>query len=184
MENLTGRLLVATPSIEDGVFHRSVVLVLHHSDEGAQGVILNRPTEAMVDEALPGWQDHATAPTALFEGGPVGLDSALGVVSVPGEDKEPLGVHRLFRGVGVVDLDAPPLLIAAEVAGLRIFVGYSGWDGGQLEEEIFEGSWYVVDAEARDPFSDDPHGMWVRVLARQRDRLALLATFPENPSLN
>ena len=118
---LAGKLLVATPSVEGDVFRRSVVLMLHHDADGAQGVVLNQPLEAGVDAVLPGWQAVTTAPQTLFRGGPVGTDSAIGIVSVPGEGEATLGVQRLFGGIGVVDLDAPPLLVAPEVAGLRIF---------------------------------------------------------------
>lgn len=183
-ERITGRLLVATPQIEEGIFHRSVILVLDHGEGGAQGVILNRPLEAEVDAVLPGWQALATHPDTVFHGGPVQTDSALGLVSVPGEGEAPLGIRRLFGGIGVLDLDAPPPLVAAELGGLRIFAGYAGWTAGQLEGEIRSGSWYVVDAEARDAFTDRPDDLWVRVLRRQRSELAFVATFPTDPSLN
>lgn len=183
-ERLTGRLLLATPQIEEGVFRRSVILVLDHSIGGAQGVILNRPLEAEVDAILPGWQELATDPPFVFHGGPVQTDSALGLVAVPGEAEETLGIRRLFGGIGVLDLDAPPPLVASEVTGLRIFAGYAGWTGGQLEGEIRTGSWFVVEAEARDAFTDSPDDLWVRVLRRQHDTLAFVSTFPADPSLN
>jgi putative transcriptional regulator len=183
-ESLAGGLLVATPQIEEGIFHRSVVLVLHHDAEGAQGVVLNRPMAAAIDAVLPTWQAHATPPQVLFEGGPVGLDSALGLVSVPGAGDEPMGVRRLFGSVGLVDLDTPPPLVLPEIAGLRIYAGYAGWSAGQLEVELRAGSWYAVDAEARDPFSDRPQDLWVRVLRRQRSKLAFVSTFPADPLLN
>ena len=119
----TGQLLVATPQIEEGVFRRSVVLVLHHDDDGAQGLVLNRPIDADVDAVLPGWEEHATRPAKVFQGGPVQLDSALGLVAVPGDSPEPTGVRRLFGAVALVDLDTPPTLVVPEVAGLRIFAG-------------------------------------------------------------
>jgi putative transcriptional regulator len=181
--DLSGNLLVATPQIGEGVFHRSVVLLLHHDAEGAQGVVLNRPMEARVDVVLPDWQPYATSPSVLFEGGPVGLDSALGLVSAPG-DVEPMGVKRLFGGIGLVDLDTPPALVMPDLAGLRIYAGYAGWSPGQLEDEIEEGSWYVVESEARDAFTDAPSRMWERVLRRQRDHLAFVATFPADPEMN
>ncbi len=181
---LTGQLLVATPRIEEGVFHRSVVLLLHHGAGGAQGLVLNHPLEASVDAVLPGWQEVATHPRRVFQGGPVGLDSALGLVTVPGSGEEPMGVRRLFGGVGLVDLDAPPVLVGAEIAGLRIFAGYAGWSADQLESEIHEGSWYVVDAEGRDAFTDTPEGLWADVLRRQRSQLALVSTYPADPTMN
>lgn len=180
----TGRLLVATPSVEGDVFRRSVILVLHHDEGGAQGVVLNKPLAAPVDSVLPGWQRVVTAPPVLFQGGPVSTSSALGLVTVPGDEAEPLGVQRLFGSIGLVDLDAPTPVVAAELAGMRIFAGYSGWSEGQLEMEVRRGDWYVVDAEVRDAFSPEPATLWVQVLRRQRDSLAFVATFPDDPAMN
>ncbi|MGV1008983.1 MAG: YqgE/AlgH family protein [Dermatophilaceae bacterium] len=181
---LTGRLLVATPQVEGPMFRRSVILLLHHDGDGAQGVVLNRPLEASVDAVLPGWQAVTTVPQTLFQGGPVSTDSAIGIVTVPGDHADPMGVRKLFGGIGVVDLDAPPVLVAAEVAGLRIFAGYAGWSADQLENEILRGDWYVVEAEARDPFTQYPDRLWSDVLRRQRNNLAFMAFFPDDPALN
>lgn len=183
-EDLTGRLLLATPTLEDPTFRRTVVLVLNHDDDGALGVVVNRPLEVEVAAVLPDWQPYLTAPGVLFQGGPVSLDSALGLVAVPGDDKEPLGVRRIIGSLGLVDLDTPPEVVVAELSGLRIFAGYAGWSEGQLESEISEGSWFVVDSEARDAFSDEPEELWRSVLRRQGGDLALVATYPEDPSLN
>ncbi|HET7476231.1 MAG TPA: YqgE/AlgH family protein [Dermatophilaceae bacterium] len=180
---LTGRLLVATPSTGGDVFRRSVVLVLHHDEHGAQGVVLNRPLDAPVGAVLPPWQPHVSAPDRLFQGGPVELDSALGLVLVPG-DGEPMGVRRLFRGVGLLDLDAPPVLVMPEVGALRIFAGYAGWSPGQLEAEIRAGGWYVLDAETADTFTASPEDLWRQVLSRQPGPLSWVASFPDDPSMN
>lgn len=188
MDDLTGQLLVAVPRPddeidEDDVFARSVVLVLHHDDEGAHGLVLNRPLDAGVDVVLPGWQEHVAAPQSLFQGGPVQLDSALALASVPGHDTT-LGIKRLFGSVGLVDLDAPPVVVMPEVSELRIYAGYSGWGSGQLEGEVRRGMWFVVEAEASDAFTRAPNDLWVQVLRRQRSTLALVSTFPPDPSLN
>lgn len=180
----TGRLLVATPQIEDGVFRRSVVLVLHHGDDGAQGLVLNRPIEAEIQSVLPGWEEHASRPATMFQGGPVQLDSALGLVAVPGGVQEPTGVRRLFGTVALVDLDTPPVLVVPEVAGLRIFAGYAGWSPGQLEDEIDTGSWFVAEAEGDDVFTDRPDGLWRAVLRRQPEPVRWVAWFPADPALN
>lgn len=184
MRFTTGRLLVATPHVSDDTFGRSVILMLHHDEEGAQGVIINRPLEAEVDAVLPGWGAVVTSPDAVFLGGPVEPDSALGVVSVPGDSGIPMGTRMLFGGVGLVDLDAPPALVAPEISGMRVFAGYAGWAGRQLEGEIARGDWFVVDSEPRDPFTDEPAGLWRDVLRRQRGRLALVASYPEDPLQN
>lgn len=180
----TGQLLVATPQIEEGVFARSVVLVLHHDEDGAQGVVLNRPIDADVDDVLPGWEEHASTPAKVFQGGPVELDSALGLVAVPGDSPEPAGVRRLFGSVALVDLDTPPMLVVPDLTGLRIFAGYAGWSPGQLEDEIRTGSWFVLDTERGDVFTGEPDRLWREVLRRQQGPLRWVAWFPADPTLN
>lgn len=183
-DRTTGRLLVSTPQLDDGVFHRSVILVLQHDDNGAQGVVLNKPLGAEVDAVLPGWGEHIAAPRTLFQGGPVQVDSALGLVTLAGDDGLPPGSQRLFGSVAIIDLDTPPLLVMPEVGGLRIFAGYAGWSEGQLEAELRRGSWFVVDSVAGDLLTADPEHLWGQVLRRQRGELAFVALYPPDPELN
>jgi putative transcriptional regulator len=183
---------VATPALGDSNFERSVVLVLDHDEDGALGIVINRPTPVDVAEVLPVWQPLATEPGVLFQGGPVALDSALGLALVPGEgEDEPLGWRRVVGRLGLVDLDVPPEVLAAEVTRLRIFAGYAGWGAGQLEDELAEGAWYVVEArfgagvdDAGDPFSEAPEDLWRQVLRRQGGDLAMVSTYLDDPSLN
>ncbi len=181
-DSLTGHLLVATPQIEDGVFHRSVVLLLQHDADGAQGVVLNKVLDAEVDAVLPGWGDEVSPPRSLFQGGPVQVDSALGLVVLAGAP--PTGVQDLFGGVGLVDLDSAPEVVGDAVLGVRIFIGYAGWSPGQLEAEVRTGSWYVVPLASADVVTDDPDGLWASVLARQPGRLRAVSFLPEDPSIN
>lgn len=176
----TGRLLVAEPRLRDPNFAGAVVLLLNHSDEGSLGVILNRPLEAGVGNVLPGWTGNTSPPDRLFQGGPVGENSAIGVAVLPGDGPEPVGVRRLVGAFAVVDLDAPPELVRPSVAGVRIFVGHAGWGSGQLEGELAEGSWFVVDAEPNDVMTPRAAELRRAVLRRQQSTLALLSTFPDN----
>ncbi|MBO8202074.1 YqgE/AlgH family protein [Streptomyces smyrnaeus] len=96
----------------------------------------------------------------------------------------PLGWRRVHGAIGLVDLEAPPELLAAELGSLRIFAGYAGWGPGQLEKELSEGAWYVVESEPGDVSSPAPERLWRSVLRRQRSELALVATYPDDPSLN
>jgi putative transcriptional regulator len=185
--SLTGRLLVATPALADPNFDRSVLLVLDHDEEGTLGVVLNRPTPVGVGDVLEAWAGYTGAPPVVFQGGPVSLDSALALALVPGEPEgggEPLGWRRVKGAIGLVDLEAPPELLAAELGSLRIFAGYAGWGPGQLEDELTDGAWYVVDCEPGDVSSPSPEGLWRSVLRRQRSELAMVATYPDDPSLN
>lgn len=185
MVSTTGQLLVATPLTGD-VFERSVVLVLHHDEDGAHGLVLNQPLDATVDAVLPQWQPFVTDPGVLFRGGPVGMDTAMGLVSVPGHDASdpPLGTQLLFGGIGLVDLDAPAPLVVPELAAFRIYIGYAGWGPGQLDGEIRRGAWYVVPREPRDAFHDDTQDLWREVLLRQRSSLSLVTTYTENAEQN
>jgi putative transcriptional regulator len=183
--DLTGRLLVATPALGDPTFARSVILLLDHDEGGALGVVVNRPTPVEVAEVLPGWQPYATTPGVLFQGGPVSLDSALGLAAVTAEgDDEPIGWRRVAGGLGLLDLDVPPEVVVTDMSALRIFAGYAGWGATQLEAELAEGAWYVVPAEPGDAFSPDPEGLWRSVLRRQGGALALVSTYVEDPSVN
>jgi putative transcriptional regulator len=221
VSSLTGRLLVATPALADPNFDRAVVLLLDHDEEGSLGVVLNRPTPVGVADILAPWAALAGEPGVVFQGGPVSLDSALGVAVIPGglsgssdvpslesgarpgggdtdgfgapatdmaestrTGDEPLGWRRVHGAIGLVDLEAPPELLAAALGSLRIFAGYAGWGPGQLEDELVEGAWYVVESEPGDVSSPDPEQLWRAVLRRQRNELAMVATYPDDPSLN
>ncbi|MET9801319.1 YqgE/AlgH family protein [Streptomyces sp. NPDC006368] len=183
VSSLTGRLLVATPALADPNFDRAVVLLLDHDDEGSLGVVLNRPTPVDVGDILESWAPLAGEPGVVFQGGPVSLDAALGLAVIPG-DEGPLGWRRVYGAIGLVDLETPPELIAAALGSLRIFAGYAGWGPGQLEDELESGAWFVVDSEPGDVSSPRPGSLWREVLRRQRSELAMIATYPDDPSLN
>src|SRR5215470_10533750 len=189
-EDLAGRLLVATPMLGDPNFRRTVVLIVEHEvEQGTLGVVLNRPTKVPVGQVLEPWTELATDPSVVFTGGPVSPNSALALAHVPGTD-EPVGWHPLEGGrpevarLGLVDLDAPPGLLAAAIVSLRVYAGYAGWSSGQLQAEIEEGAWYVLPAEASDAFCAEPARLWPAVLRRQGGELAYLATYPDDPGLN
>ena len=181
-----GDLLVATPMLLDPNFERTVVLVLDLDEDGALGVVLNRPSTVRVQEVLPDWTVVTGAPDVLFQGGPVATDSALAVGVSTSDDpaEEPVGFRRLYDDVGIVDLDTPTEIVAPALAGLRIFAGYAGWGEAQLEAEIESGSWYVVPSVPGDLFGVDPLGLWTRVLRRQPGELAWVSTRPLDPTMN
>jgi putative transcriptional regulator len=186
---LVGRLLVATPLLGDPNFRRAVVLVVEHEpEEGTLGVVLNRPTEVPVAQVLRPWTELVTGPAVVFRGGPVAPDSAVALALVPGDDEplgwRPLDGNPLMSRIGLVDLDAPPEILAPEIASFRIFAGYAGWGSGQLQAEIDEGAWYVLAGEPADAFAPQPELLWPDVLRRQGGDLAMVATFPDDPSAN
>jgi len=181
--SLRGRLLVAMPALRDQNFDRTVTLLLEHTEEGALGLVLNRPSDTELADPLPEWGPLAAEPPVVFVGGPVALDGAIGLARARGTaDTE--GWAPLFGGLGTVDLRRTPDDIEVPLDRLRVFLGHAGWGPGQLEGELAEDAWVVVDAVPGDAHSEDPAGLWRRVLRRQGGRLAWLANHPPDPSQN
>jgi putative transcriptional regulator len=167
-EPRAGTLLVATPALIDPNFHRSVVALLQHDGEGSLGVVLDRPTTIPVADFLPAWAALSADPAVVFHGGPVEPEIGLGLRVVLGGTIE------------TVTLDHEP----DDDAPVRVFAGYSGWSPGQLEQELSEGAWFVVDMEPQDILTASPDTLWSSVLRRQSGEISLFATFPLDPQMN
>ena len=182
MTSLRGRLLVASPALLDPSFHRTVVLLLEHGEEGALGLVLNRATEMPVGEPLPTWQDQAATPAVVFVGGPMERSSAI-CLGRSGQPARTGGWAPVFADIGTVDLNEHPSQVAG-VAEVRVFAGHAGWGPLQLEDELDEGAWVVCDAVSADVLDPEPDLLWTRVVERQAGVLPLLARFPPDPGLN
>lgn len=182
-DSLKGKLLVATPGLRDPNFFRTVILLLEHNEEGAAGVVLNRPSDTDYEGPLEPWSPVAARPPVVFVGGPVQPSAAVCVASLePGVHVD--GFAPVFGGLGTLDLSKPPEAVAPDLERIRVFAGYSGWEAGQLEHEIDEGAWYVLDADHEDAFTPTPERLWSFVLRRQGGTYAMVANFPADPSLN
>jgi len=179
---LRGRLLVATPPLVDPNFDRSVVLLLEHGEDGALGIILNRPTDATLASVLPDWQAHASAPGVIFSGGPVSPEAVIALAR--GGNDEAAGWVSVLDEVGSVDVGGDPNDLGFTLDAMRVFAGYAGWAPGQLEAELEANAWFVVTPRASDPFSSDPEALWRDVLRRQRGRVAMFANYPADATLN
>jgi putative transcriptional regulator len=174
---------VATPALVDQNFFRTVVLIVEHNADGAAGVVLNRPSEMPLSGGpLDAWEDAAADPPLVFVGGPVQPDAAVCLARAHADDR-PQAFEPIFDGLGVLDLGREIGDLRTGVR-IRVFAGYAGWGAGQLEHEIDEGAWYVVDADPEDALSSEPIGLWRYVLRRQPGKLALVANFPIDPTMN
>jgi putative transcriptional regulator len=171
------RLLVAAPPLDDPNFDRTVVFVLEHDSAGAVGLVINRPTRRTVGAGIEPWLAHSDAPRVVFGGGPVEPHVLIAIALTRVDDDS-------ASDIDTIDLTDDPDLAAGELRHLRIYSGYSGWGPGQLDDEIAAGAWLVVDAEIDDVFDVEPTAAWRRVLARQGGRMALLATAPDDLSMN
>jgi putative transcriptional regulator len=179
-----GRLLVAAPALIDPNFFRTVVLMVEHTEDGAAGVVINRPTDVeLAGGPLEEWTDLAASPPLVFEGGPVSREHAICLARVyPNTALD--SWQPVVGGVGVVDLGAEQHTLRTALDQVRVFSGYAGWGPGQLEAEIDEGAWFVLDADPNDALSTEPGGLWRTVLKRQGGSLALVASFPPDPNMN
>jgi putative transcriptional regulator len=180
---LAGKLLVASPILRAPEFARTVVAMLEHGDDGALGVVINRPGDSPLFDVVPPVADIASSPAVLFSGGPVEPRAAIALgVTVTDETSD--GWRAITPPLVSVDLDYDPALLASSLRELRVFAGYAGWSPGQLEGEIEQGAWYVVDALPRDAFDDVPDRLWTNVLRRQPWPLSAVATCPADPTMN
>lgn len=182
-----GRLLVASAVLTDPNFSRTVVLLLDHGTDGTLGVVLNRPTDLTVAQALPAWSDVAGDPGLIFRGGPVSTEAALalGVAVEPADDKRASAGWRAVIGrIGLVDLDAVPDAMDPALSSLRVYAGHAGWASGQLDCELAAGAWMVVESRPGDLFSTAPERLWSDVVRRLPGEAAFLATRPDDPNLN
>jgi putative transcriptional regulator len=173
-ESLRGNLLIAAPSLFD-YFRRAVVLVIEHSDEGAMGVVLNRPSETLVADAVPVLAEIAEEEELVRVGGPVAPEAvvALGEFDDPDEAGK-----AVVAGLGTVDPDGSH----DSLRRVRVYAGYAGWSPGQLDGEVEQGAWIVEEASADDPFHDGD--IWSDTLRKKGGGYRLLATMPEDPSVN
>lgn len=180
VESLTGSLLIAAPSLLDPNFRRSVVLIGHHDEEGAVGVLLDRISEHEVAEAAPPLAPLVRDGERLFIGGPVQPEAA--VVLADFEHPENAEVIA-FGSIGFLpqETDAAAL---GPLRRARVFAGYAGWGPGQLEVELSQESWLLEAAMPADVFTDDPEHLWSAVVRRKGPRYELMATMPVDPSLN
>jgi len=180
VETLSGQLLLSSASLFDPNFRRTVVLIGHHDEEGAVGVVLNRPFDVTVDDAVPPLASLVPAGEALFHGGPVQPEAAVVVADFADPTKAGL---IAFGTIGFLaeetDVDD-----TAMVRRARVYAGYSGWGPGQLESELEEDAWLVTPARPEDVFLDDPDRLWDQVLARLGRGYEIMRTMPFDPSAN
>lgn len=180
MESLGGKLLISGSGLWDPNFRRTVVLIGHHDEEGAVGVVLNRVTEVSVLEAVPPLADLVEPDATLFIGGPVQPQAAVVVADLA----EPARMEVVaFDSIGFLPENADPEQLG-QIRRARVFSGYAGWGPGQLESEMEGGSWIVEPALAEDVFTSEPNRLWETVLRRKGHEFDVLRLMPMDPSLN
>jgi len=180
VETLRGQLLIAGPGLLDPNFRRTIVLVGEHNDEGALGVVLNRPAPVTVAEAVPPLAELVAPEDPLFVGGPVQPQSA--VVLAEFDEPERAGLLVLGR-IGFILGEVDPSSLGG-IRRARVFAGHAGWGPNQLEDELEQSAWIPEPALPADVFAEDAEALWRSVLRRKGGGAALMATMPFDPSTN
>ena len=179
MDSLQGQLLVSSPALIDPNFRKTVVLVAHHDDEGAMGLVLSRPSDVAAADAVPLLDGLPGANDPVFVGGPVQPEAFIVLAEFEDVDQ---AAAPIMGGLGFMPADTEPDDLG--IKRMRLFAGYSGWGAGQLEAELDEPSWIIVDAEPDDAFADDPDELWRTVLHRKGGPFSLMENMPFDPGLN
>lgn len=184
-DSLSGSLVVASPSMDDSSFEHAVILMIEHSDNGAMGLVLNRPMAMAVEEV---WDQLSVLPCPvdqpLMSGGP--CEGPLMLL----HDRPEQAQVQVCPGVHFTT-DEPMVreLLSDDPQAMRFFLGYAGWGPGQLEDELNRGGWLVTRAQAEIVFDTDADdGLWMRVITGIDRSLAMLAMnpklMPRDPSMN
>src|SRR3954454_6409190 len=176
-----GQLLGASPAMTDPNFLRPVVAIANHDEDGALGIVLNRPSDTEVVEAVPELEDVFDSDEVVFVGGPVQPAS---IVVLAEFDDPAEAAYLVVDAIGLVSDRTGLDRLEIATARRRVYAGYTGWGPGQLEAELEREDWIVEPAQPQDVFDDDPLDLWTRVLERKGGQFRLLARMPIDPSVN
>lgn len=182
MHSIQGHALVASPYLTDPNFMRSVVYILRHDEEGALGLLLNRPTQTTVGSLLEQLNDQPlTNRSAVYSGGPV--DGPLVMLQESTDESGEPGLYVASEQARILEVCSKD----DSTENYRVFDGYSGWDAGQLESELKSGGWIVWDIQLEQVFAD-PELLWQTAI-RQIGREILTegmdpSRIPEDPAYN
>jgi len=177
-----GKILISEPFLNDPNFKRTIILLTEHGDDGSIGFVMNKPTDYKIHEVI---EEFPEFNSIVYYGGPVQFNT----------------LQFLYKGENVIEgsieimpglywggsFDILKTLItsgAVEPSDFRFFLGYSGWIEGQIEDELKLNSWIVSDTTIENIFSDEPDKLWRETLKGMGRKFAILASFPENPSVN
>lgn len=176
----SGALLLASPGMHENTFDRTVIFLLEHDESGSMGLVLNRPSDMLVSDALPDFGCLAN-PDRLYLGGPVEEGTAL-VLAEPVDPAAP-DMHFMHNGIGLLDLatDRDPTF---HIQRARVFSGYAGWGPRQLEGECRSGAWVIGHCRDEDLWATDHQRLWGQLLARQGTMGEFLGHYPVQPWLN
>ena len=177
-----GKLLISEPFLLDPNFKRTIILLSEHNEEGSIGFILNKPTDLKLNMVL---EDFPEFDATVYFGGPVQINTLQFIHRAGDIIEGSMEIHDgLYWGGSFEILKLLIETKQVEPEDFRFFIGYSGWGEGQLTNEMKTNSWLVSSATNDNIFSNEPDKLWGDVLKSMGRKFAILASFPENPSVN
>ncbi len=181
MSSLQGQFLIAGPDLLDPNFHRTVVLIIEHNEQGALGLIVNRPTSVNIASV---WEQASVLPCPIsqpvYQGGP--CEGPLMVLhDQPQASQIDIG-HNICFTTHREDVES---LVTTAHGTIKFFYGHSGWTAGQLEAELQQGSWLTTSVTSHAVFNT-PNDLWERLTRRTEPRIITIdpALLPDDPSVN
>ncbi|MFT3870165.1 MAG: YqgE/AlgH family protein [Nibricoccus sp.] len=175
---LAGSLLLAHPSMRDPNFRRAVVLLSAHDEKGAMGVVMNHPLDKHLGQLNAEFALSPLANVPLFQGGPVQTEQLLLCAWKFHADQS--GFQLMFG----IDPEKAAELQQEEGTHLRAFLGYAGWTGGQLENELKQNAWVVTPLVAELMNEKPDETLWRTILTDLDHDWKLIVDEPDDPSLN
>ncbi|MCD6354653.1 MAG: YqgE/AlgH family protein [Prolixibacteraceae bacterium] len=177
-----GRVLIAEPFLTGNYFNRSVVLLVGYSDKGAVGFILNKQVDSSIHNIFP---DFPEFDAQVYLGGPVATDSIYFIHTLgkklPGSIQV---LENVYWGGDFEEIKKQIRIGLIRPSDIRFFLGYSGWEAGQLEREIREDSWLVTDVDEELVMRELKQDAWVDFVKKAGQRYSVWEHFPKNPLLN
>lgn len=176
-----GRLLISTPDISGGIFSRSVVLIIEHNEEGAFGLILNKRNNSM-NLKIKNSFDYFSE---IYEGGPVENDKIFIIVKGKPVSEYSLEIDsEFYLTERIEDIILGILEGKITMKDFKVFAGYSGWSKGQLEEEIRQKMWAVVEPYNLDYTLANDQSLWKKIMQNLGGEFLLWANTPDDVSMN
>jgi len=175
--------LISCPEIDDGIFHRSVVLLCDHSKVGSFGLVVNKPLDKEISEELTSVDGIDQTAVTFRAGGPMQPGQ---MMLLHNSDAIPAQTLEVCKGVylgGDVEFLQKQASLAKENSLLLCF-GFTGWTGGLLEKEVSGGMWYTCPASKELLFNVDPKQLWRTLLLNMGGKYASLAMIPDDLSQN
>lgn len=177
-----GSILIAEPFMDEGPFKRAVILVCEHRDDGTVGFILNKTIDMQIDSLVANFPEFESE---VYYGGPVATDTIHYIHNVGDLLDDSNEVARGVYWGG--DFEKLKFLVNSKLVfpeNIKFFIGYSGWSGGQLQDELDSGTWITDEMYANYAFKDDKNTLWSNVLNNKGDRYTVIAQMPDTPSQN